>query len=101
MLLCLSCFFYGQSAVQASEYTTPNQFFAKGTPTFIVGTKGDDTADRLIRGEVEFIRNLLFPGAKIIEDTHVAVEKGVAADLEDCIQELILSYFFFFHNPKH
>ena len=28
---------------------TPNYLLQNGTPTFVVGTRGDDRADRLIR----------------------------------------------------
>jgi len=57
---------------------TPNEFLKRGMPTFIVGTAGDDRADRAVNAQVILIRDLLFPRAKIIEDTTIDVE-GAAA----------------------
>jgi hypothetical protein len=58
---------------------TPNDFFKRGTPTFIVGTAGDDRADRAIRAQAGIIRDVLFPVAKVIDDSHIDVTKGPAA----------------------
>ena len=58
---------------------TPNGFLAGGTPTFIVGTAGDERSDRAIAAQVELIRGLLFPGARVVPDTSVDVDAGPAA----------------------
>ena len=68
----------GSLAAQTPS-TTPNDFFKRGTPTFIVGTAGDDQADRAIKAQAAMIRDLLFPAAKIIDDSAVDVAKGPAA----------------------
>jgi hypothetical protein len=43
---------------------TPNDFFKKGTPTFITGTAGDERADRASKTQVVIIRDLLFLAAR-------------------------------------
>lgn len=48
--------------------TTPNQFYARGAPTFIVGTAGDDGADAAVAGQVRFARGL-FAAAAVVDDT--------------------------------
>ena len=57
---------------------TPNDFFKRGTPTFVVGTAGDDHADRAIKAQAAMIRDLLFPAARIIDDSALDVAKGPA-----------------------
>lgn len=61
------------------EPRTPNELYARGTPTFIAGTLGDDHEDRVIRGQIEMIRSMLFPDAKIVDDTSIDVKAGPAA----------------------
>lgn len=58
---------------------TPNTFYAGGTPTFIVGTSGDEPASRGIALQVELIRGMLFPQAKVVTDSSVDVSGGAAA----------------------
>ena len=58
--------------------TTPNQFYARGTPTFIRGTLGHDRADRDIAGQIEQVRPL-FPGAPVVDDIAIDVAAGPAA----------------------
>ena len=58
---------------------THDDFYKRGTPTFVVGTAGDDRADRAIKAQVAMIRDLLFPTANIIDDSAVDVPKGPAA----------------------
>ncbi len=65
-------------AAQAPS-STPNDFFKRGTPTFIVGTAGGEQADRAIRAQAGMVRDLLFPGANLIEDSAVDVGKGPPA----------------------
>jgi hypothetical protein len=55
----------------AQHPRTINEFFTQGTPTFIVGTAGDDAADRAIRTQASMIRDLLFPDAPILTDTEI------------------------------
>jgi len=63
----------------AQAPASPNDFFKRGTPTFVVGTAGDDRADRAIKAQAALIRDLMFPAAKIIDDSAVDVAKGPAA----------------------
>lgn len=65
------------SAVAAGEPAnlTPDQLYARGAPTFVVGTLGDDKADRAILGQAQFISEL-FPGSKIVPDTSIDVAAG-------------------------
>jgi hypothetical protein len=51
---------------------TPNELLARGTPTFVAGTLGDDRADRAVRGQIELIRTLLFPSAGVVDDAAIA-----------------------------
>lgn len=51
---------------------TPNDFFAAGAPTFVVGTLGDDTIDRQTRGQVDLVQQMLFPQAAVITDEAAA-----------------------------
>jgi hypothetical protein len=55
----------------AATPRTVNEFLSGGTPTFIVGTAGDDAADRAIRAQALMIRDLLFRDAPILLDTDV------------------------------
>lgn len=54
--------------------TTINEFYARGTPTFIVGTAGDDAADRGIAAQVELIRGTVFPSATVVADTTIPTD---------------------------
>jgi hypothetical protein len=65
--------------VAQNSPATPNDFFKRAMPTFIVGTAGDDRADQAIRAQATLIRDLLFPQAKIMNDSDVDVAKGPAA----------------------
>ncbi len=58
---------------------TPNEFFARGTPTFVLGTRGDDEADRAILGQVELVHESFFQAAKVIPDTSVDAARGPSA----------------------
>src|SRR5688572_2576793 len=60
------------SAAQSVE--TPNAFFARGTPTFVAGTTGDERCDRVIAAQVELVRGHLFPGAAVVTDGAVGPE---------------------------
>lgn len=52
--------------------TTPNDFLARGAPTFVLGTAGDDRADREIAGQVALIQGLLFPTSPVVTDASIA-----------------------------
>jgi hypothetical protein len=45
----------------------------------VLGTGGDDRADRGIAAQVEFIRSALFPAATVVKDLAIDVAKGAAA----------------------
>jgi hypothetical protein len=66
-------------AVPAPGPRTPNEFYAAGVPTFVAGTLGDEHEDRVIRGQIELIRGMLFPTAKVVDDTSIDVKSGAAA----------------------
>ncbi|MEW6074249.1 MAG: hypothetical protein AB1726_16855 [Planctomycetota bacterium] len=73
LLLCrLSIAFPG-----AEEPATPNELLAAGPPTFVVGTAGDEKANRAMAGQALFVRDLLFPGAPILADAEVLGAGGV------------------------
>ncbi|NUP10487.1 MAG: hypothetical protein HOW73_30935 [Polyangiaceae bacterium] len=55
---------------------TPNSFLQRGQPTFVIGAAGDDKSDRAIAGQVELIRALVFPNARVVPDTSIDVAKG-------------------------
>jgi hypothetical protein len=58
---------------------TPNELYARGLPTFIVGTTGGPEHDRDVAGQARFLATLLFPEASVIEDTAVDVAAGPSA----------------------
>jgi hypothetical protein len=58
---------------------TPNEAYARGTPTFVAGTLGDEHEDLVIRGQIEMIRGMLFPAAKVVDDTTIDVKGGAGA----------------------
>jgi hypothetical protein len=64
---------------QEKAALTPNSFLARGKPTFVVGTAGDDASDRKVRAQVMAIRGMLFPDARVVEDTAIDVAKGPSA----------------------
>lgn len=76
---CLSIFTLTSALVAQTPSATHSDFFKRGTPTFVVGTAGDDQADRAIKAQVVVIRDLLFPAAKIFDDSAVDVPKGPTA----------------------
>ncbi len=57
---------------------TPDQLFASGSPTFVLGTLGDDAADRAIATQVELARSG-FPHATVVLDTSIDVAAGSSA----------------------
>ncbi|MCC6526448.1 MAG: hypothetical protein IT373_27620 [Polyangiaceae bacterium] len=54
---------------------TPNDLLAQGTPTIVVGTLGDDAADRAIVAQARLLLEL-FAGATIVPDTSIDVAAG-------------------------
>ncbi|MFQ5809213.1 MAG: hypothetical protein ACE5JM_06310 [Armatimonadota bacterium] len=58
------------------SFATPNDFLGRGTPTFVVGTAGDDRADRCIVAHVDLIRGMLFPDAPVVTDQSIDPAKG-------------------------
>ncbi|MBL9028159.1 MAG: hypothetical protein JNL21_38560 [Myxococcales bacterium] len=65
-------------APDAREPRTPNELLARGAPTFVVGTSGDDLTDKKLRAQAELVRSMLFPAAPLIEDTKIDVAAGPA-----------------------
>ncbi|NUO53032.1 MAG: hypothetical protein HOV80_29650 [Polyangiaceae bacterium] len=66
------------AAARPKGPTTPNEFYAAGTPTFVVGTAGDERSDRAIRTHVEWIRATFFPDAQIVDERSIDTTKGPA-----------------------
>jgi hypothetical protein len=56
---------------------TPNDRLAQGTPTIVVGTLGDDAADRAVVAQARLV-HALFPRATIVPDTSIDVAAGPA-----------------------
>jgi hypothetical protein len=79
LLIAASSALLPGSLVAQPPSPTANDFFKRGRPTFVVGTAGDELADRAIKAQVAMIRDLLFPTAQIIDDSAVDVAKGPAA----------------------
>ena len=71
-----------RSAIDAAPGTaldvTPNALLGVGIPTLIVGTLGDDRADRMIATQAALLRSVL-PGSRIVADTSIDVAAGPAA----------------------
>lgn len=64
----------GSTTVTQSREQTPNAFFARGAPTFVVGTLGDERCDRAVKGQVELMRDLVFHAAPVVDDVSVGAE---------------------------
>ena len=67
-----------QPKQQVPKATTPNDFYARGLPTFVVGTAGDEMADRGVAGQVKLVRGMAFPTAKAVDDVDVDTAKWPA-----------------------
>jgi hypothetical protein len=65
--------------VSQTPSATPNDFFKRGTPAFVVGTAGNDRVDKAVKAQAALIRDLLFPAARIIDDSAIDLVKGHAA----------------------
>ena len=65
----------GTDAAAPVKNLTPDDLLARGTPTIVVGTLGDDAADRAIAAQARMVREL-FPGATIVPDTSIDVAAG-------------------------
>ena len=50
---------------------SPNDYFAEGAPTFVVGTVGSDACTRANRGQARFLVGTFFPNAKVVDDVQV------------------------------
>lgn len=62
----------------AAAPLTPNALYRRGTPTFIVGTAGDELANRTLAGQASLLRGAIFPTAAVVPDTSVDVAAGPA-----------------------
>ena len=74
-------FVYAATCTSAAQQrpgfpASPNDFLSRGAPTFVLGTAGDDRADRAIAAQVNLIRNLLFPGTQAVTDESIDVAAG-------------------------
>ncbi|MBI5489380.1 MAG: hypothetical protein HY905_18755 [Deltaproteobacteria bacterium] len=58
--------------------TTPNEFLARGIPTFVLGTAGDDRADHIVATQVGMVRDLLKASATVLDDS-IDVAAGPSA----------------------
>ena len=58
---------------------TPSEFLARGLPTFILGTAGDDRADQRIAAQVGLVRGMLFAAAPVALDVTIDAARGPAA----------------------
>lgn len=59
-----------------NEAANLSEFLRAGTPTFVLGTRGDDAADRAIRAQVHFVQEVLFPKADLVDDASLSVADG-------------------------
>lgn len=46
---------------------------------FVLGTTGDELADRGVAAQVDFNRSVVFPTSKLVTDASIAVEQGAGA----------------------
>ncbi len=67
------------ASAAALSTTTPNAFLARGAPTFVVGTQGDEAADRIVRAQARLVQGMFFPASTLADDTTLVVSKGTAA----------------------
>lgn len=61
-------------SLATGDAATPNAFFARGKPTFVVGTLGDEKCDRAVAAQVRLIRELVFHDAPMVDDAQVGRE---------------------------
>ncbi len=64
------------ASVSPLPLATPNTFLAEGAPTFVVGTLGDEAADRIVRHQARLVQGMFFPASMLVEDTTVVSSKG-------------------------
>lgn len=67
------------AGAQALPAATPNEFLARGVPTFILGTAGNEREDRDVEIQARMVRDLFFPNALIQTDISIDPLKGAAA----------------------
>ncbi len=53
------------------QVQSPNDYFAAGPPTFIVGTTGSEACTRANRGQARFLVGTFFADAKVVDDVDV------------------------------
>ncbi len=58
---------------------SPNQFYQRGTPTFVRGTQGEELTDKVIAAQIELVRASIFPTATVVDDKTIDPAKGAAA----------------------
>lgn len=69
----------GAAPGEAQVGVTPNAFLQRGTPSFIVGTLGDDRSRRATAGQARMIAGLFFPAAPQLRDEAIGVAGGASA----------------------
>lgn len=77
MAACKPLLSHADDLETSKHWTTPNEFLARGNLTFIFGTAGLDETDAFIRTEARFIRDTIFPDAKLLPDSAIDVGKGL------------------------
>ncbi len=72
---CLTSCKGGDKAAEPAKDTTQitqhtvNEFMGGGTPTFVLGTQGDERSDRVIAAQVQLVRDLLPSSTQITDVT--------------------------------
>lgn len=63
----------------AEEARTATEFLRSGPPSIVLGTQGDERADRGIAVQVDVIRAMVFPESALVDDDSIDVQKGPSA----------------------
>lgn len=65
--------------VPLARAQTPDALYARGTPTFVRGTKGPELSAKANAVQAELVRSIAFPKAAVVDDASIDVAKGAAA----------------------
>jgi hypothetical protein len=77
LLIALTAAF--AAGAPSDEARKATEFLSGNQPSFIIGTRADDRADREVVAQVELIRGLLFPDSARVIDDSIDVTQGSKA----------------------
>ena len=79
VLTVLACALVLSRPLASEDPANIGDHFARGAPTFVIGTLGGERNERATRAQARLVRDVLFPAAEIVRDVDVDAAKGVEA----------------------